>query len=316
MPATSAPTPTRFRASIAYLLEDRALSAVIVPELGGKIVRLVDRATGRDWLWENPALPHGSKGPASDEAADAYVVGHDTGGFDECFPAIAPGAWAGTRIPDHGVLWSRPWEAAIDGPALRLEVDAAPFPVRFSRTAMLRDGALRLDYALENLADTVFPFIWSAHPLLGTGPGMKVELPVGHPCSVYGESDLEAGLSVAWPNVGGRDLSLVAFEARWHAKIVARAPSDGRVAVADPASGRRLVFSFDPAEVPHLGLWLNHQSWAGLPGAPPYANLAIEPAIGMGDDLTAAIAAREAGQLPALGRHTWHLTLHFEDLDR
>ena len=48
---------------------------VIAPALGGKIISM--RLGGREWLWNDPRVPHRVGGDP------------DSGGLDECFPTAA-----------------------------------------------------------------------------------------------------------------------------------------------------------------------------------------------------------------------------------
>ena len=52
----------------------------VLPECGGKIRSLVDRRTGREWMWRNPNLPQ-----RLPEYAQNFERELDTGGWDELF---------------------------------------------------------------------------------------------------------------------------------------------------------------------------------------------------------------------------------------
>ena len=63
---------------------------------------------GREWLWRNDKLPYRTPLDGASYGATA-----DTGGYDECFPTIAPchlppdvPVYGGLALPDHGELWS------------------------------------------------------------------------------------------------------------------------------------------------------------------------------------------------------------------
>jgi hypothetical protein len=93
-------------------------------------------------------------------------------------------------------------------------------------------------------------------------------------------------------------------------KLFGKSPVQGFVAVQDPAKRSELRMQFDPNEITHVGLWLNFGGWSGVPGAPPYYNLALEPCIGAQDDLAIAHNNfRETGTLPPGGRKSWQLDL-------
>ena len=293
-------------------LRDDGLEVVLLPDHGGKILSLVDRRTGRDWLWRNPYLPLKPPVPGA-----SYVLQHDTGGFDECFPAVSEGAypiapWQDQRIPDHGELWSVPWSADVSEAGITMVAETERFPVRFERKASLRDGTLRLEYRASNPTDHDFPFIWSAHPLLALEEGMCLELPEGQSLSVYG-SDLlgDRHTPVTWPFASGMDLSRIT-RAGYSAKLAGPAPARGWVGLTH--EDRMLRMAYDPGEVPDLGLWLNMGGWTPLPGKEAYFNLGLEPCIGWGDDLAYAIANGQShGCVKAHGERRWWLELRVED---
>ena len=56
---------------------------VIVPALGGKIAQL--ELGGRQWPWASDVMPYA----VPDENAP-YAESGDTGGYDDCFPTVAP----------------------------------------------------------------------------------------------------------------------------------------------------------------------------------------------------------------------------------
>ena len=52
-------------------------------------------------------------------------------------------------------------------------------------------------------------------------------------------------------------------------------------------NGASLGLSWNPSEIPYLGLWVNNGGWSGC-GSEPYFNLGIEPATLPIDNLTNA----------------------------
>lgn len=297
-------------------LSNDHLELEILPSLGGKLASLIDRRTGRDWLWHNPYLR-----PSLPRYGSSYVMTADSGGFDECFPAVAEGPyptepWRGVAIPDHGELWGLPWEVEATEPALRLAVDGVRFPYRFERRMQLDPAAasVTLAYEVTNRAPFPFPFVWSAHPLLAIRPGMQLLIPEDLPLRVFGSSSGtlgELGTPLWWPALGPHDLTrLPGAEAGFAVKLFGPAPTRGWVGLHDPETATTLRFDFDPHEVPHLGLWLNMGGWCPLEGREPYYNLGLEPCIGAGDDLELAVRHfRAHGVVPARGAVRWHLRL-------
>lgn len=297
-------------------IANQHLRIEVIPGAGGKIASLYDAAQEREWLWSNPRLPIR---PPSYGAS--YVRAHDSGGFDECFPAVAEGPyphdpWQGVPIPDHGELWGLAWDYERHENRLDMGVDGVRFPYRFERSLELADDApeLRLSYRVTNRSPFPMPFIWSSHPLLAIRPGMRLLLPEGSPLRVYGGSDPEfgeRGASLAWPWLAGRDLGrLPGPEAGYSVKLFGRAPERGWVGLHDPETATTLRMEYDPKDVPEIGLWLNMGGWTPFEGEAPYYNLGLEPCIGAGDDLELAVHEFDSfGTLPARGELRWSLTL-------
>ncbi len=100
---------TTWHGIAALVLENETFRTVVVPTMGAKIVSLLDKRTGVEWLagpGDRPFRP-ASYGATFDQ--------QDMSGWDEMFPTItacpypAPGAHTGVSLPDHGEVWAVPW---------------------------------------------------------------------------------------------------------------------------------------------------------------------------------------------------------------
>lgn len=305
----------------AHTMSNGRVRLTIVPELGGKITSIFHLASGREWLWRNPHLPQ--KSVVYDAS---YVTEFDTGGLDECFPAVSGGPypgepWAGTQIPDHGELWCQPWdivrsEHTAERLSLSLTCYGARFPYRFMRTlSMTADSpTITLDYEVENLSNFDFPFIWSSHPLLAIEEGMRITLPPAVD-TVHRDASAGGQAALAWPaiNQDGHESLAIVPASDFGEAIKLYTPllhgdEPVETAVIAPDGHHRLAFRFRPNEVTHIGLWLNYGGWSGS-GSTPYFNLGLEPCIGNRDDLGGAVAAGDAAVLPAKQTRRWSLQL-------
>lgn len=301
-----------------------ALGLTLIPALGGKVSSLRDLRSGREWLWRHPRLPYRQVAHGS-----SYVETADTGGWDECFPTVAPCAypsepWAGAQLQDHGELWSQAAEFEIVEPAVgscpgdcRLPTadqpagdayqpsDAATLALRtrwrgyalpysFERMLTLAAGSatVRADYRVTNTTDAALQFIWCAHPLLAIEPGMRLLLPPEARFNHWASlpADLLAQRrGIAFPPALPYDLS----------------------ALPEPSAGIALKLWSDP--LPPGAGWAAMRAgngelrmrWdvAALPqvacwmnlgawavdGGAPYYNLGLEPCIGAQDSLEQAV---------------------------
>jgi hypothetical protein len=298
------------------------VEVAILPEVGGKMISL-RAASGREWLWQTRRRPY--RRPEYGGAFEAY----DISGFDECFPGIGEGPyplapWQGVTVPDHGEVWTLPWETALEGNTLTLAVQGVRFPYRLEKRVTLeeRDGevVVRLDYRLENLSSFPLRYLWSAHPLLAASPGMQVLLPDDVRVRVdwsKGGRLGELGATHAWPRARTADgaeivLDVLPVERAGTADklYTDRLPADrpsGWCALYDPEASEHVALRFDPARVPYIGVWLNMGGWP-LSGEPCF-NVALEPCTGFPDRLDLAVQRDEAATLERKATEEWWLCL-------
>ncbi len=294
------------------------IELALMPELGGKISSLRDGRSGREWLWRHPRMaykrvPHGG----------SYLSEADTGGWDECFPSVAPCAypstpWAGAAIQDHGELWSQlaalEIEEGADRVILRTRWQGVALPYTFERAVTLapHSARVRFEYSATNTAEAPMPFIWSAHPLLAIEPGMQLLVPpaarfnrwAAHPVDLIGEdSDLRFPLTAR-----GIDLATLPDVSTGIAlKLWSDPLPEGEGWATLRAHDGELRMRWDIAQLPQVGFWMNLGAWAGDGGA-PYFNLGLEPCIGAQDSLAEAVTQRNLfATLPPRGSRAWWL---------
>ncbi len=279
-------------------LRSGSTKVVIVPALGGKITSI--EIAGREWLWRAPVSP--PRAPNSDAAYGATGNG---GGFDECFPTIAPctlpsdaAGLGGLTLPDHGELWSRPASFTLDtrddGTYATTEWLGERMPYRFTRTIVARNDSVEMHYRVANEGAQRLPFIWCAHPLFPLTKQTRLEIPDGTRVRVWSQRDIalgSPGTELRWPRavVGGKfvDLSRPYAVARSYACKLFLEPSMGHAAIEE--DGARLEVSFDTTRVPFLGVWIDKGAWSLIRRGRAVRVLGLEPGIGAPDSLSEAI---------------------------
>ncbi|AMX02901.1 aldose epimerase family protein [Microbulbifer thermotolerans] len=336
-PDTATITPCHIRGLSAYKMQNRSLSLIVVPQLGGKIVSLcsgVEKQT--EWLWHNGRISY-------KEAAiqHSYTEQHDTGGIDECFPSVDActlpshaGPLAGLHLPDHGELYGRPWrETSVgvdsNGAAfITLKQSCSTLPCEFQRTLKLSpaQSTVSLEYQLNNPGDLPFPFSWCLHPALQLRPGMRLILPKHHRlhCSfATPNAPVTTDEVVTWPKTANAyDLSLIPdpeAEKPFAAKLLSATDlsdcgNGGALMMAglhNPYTNEQLLFELPITQIPHIALWLNYRSWAG-DGGRPHFNLVLEPAIGNADSLKTLIERGTAPTVPPQSSRSWSFQIHIK----
>ncbi|HEX2325408.1 MAG TPA: hypothetical protein VHQ00_08405 [Chloroflexota bacterium] len=299
----------------ALALEGEAVRLVLLPGVGAKIVSCLDRRTGHEYVWRNPAgriVP-----PEYGGAFERY----DISGWDECFPGIGrcpyPEApWQGVEVPDHGEVWTLPWHAEGQGEGLRLWTHGVRFPYTFEKRITPTATGFATHYRVRNRAPFPFRCGWSTHPLFAATPQTRVLVPEGVRVRVEVSFSGRLGPLLsehAWPRAVDRsglevDLSLMGPAGQGEADKLYTTPLPaGWAALHDGASDQWLAFTFDPSDVPLVGFWGNRGGW---PPERPCFNLALEPCAGCPDRLDIAVPRGEFRTVPPEGELAWRLDVH------
>ncbi len=310
----------------AIRLQNEQTRISIVPEAGGKIAELIDRRSGRNWLWQNPHLPIRRPVYGSDFGREL-----DSGGWDEilfstkpCEVGLPDGAQR--QIPDHGDLVGQVWKVEESGTlpsghaVCRLTAIGRAFDFRWSRVAILdaQRALLTLEYSLENTGDARWPWAWCAHPLLAVERGMRIELPAGQKFRVAESMRLNLSPSDSefdWPRLPLRSGNAIDLSAgfdsesdRFAAKVFVRSASPGRVGLSSADGTERLQFRYDERQIPWVGLWINNRAWSGC-GSPAHFNLGLEPSTTPCESLAETIAAGWTQHLEPGKIRSWSLSI-------
>jgi hypothetical protein len=288
-------------------LRNQWLAAEFLPEIGGKMISLKRNESGHEFLLQPPSgksYRRSRWGTPFEES--------DTSGFDECVPTVSacryPHApFAGQPLPDHGELWSAEWEHELDGHALLLKAKGLRLPYEFSKRIALQNSDLTLRYEFNNRGEFPLKYLWSSHPLLAAEAGAQVILPPSV-SDVYLHSSRhnrlgKTGSRISWP---GNGIGKVEGPHLGSAdKLFATGLKDGCCAFYKPQADESITFRFDPALVPHVGIWMSQGGWPE-PG-PGHFTVALEPCNGYPDSLEEAVARGACATLAGGATHTWDL---------
>lgn len=260
----------------------------MVPALGGRIISLRSRRTGREWCWHQPRPDW----LWANQTGDNFGLSPQAG-VDECVPSVAGCTWRGRTVPDHGEVWAEAW--TLDEAELAAHRLSATVPLRFSPFVFRRNirvdatGCFIFDYVLTSRSPESEEFMWCLHPLLTLVAGDRLELP-----AEVTELRLNGGL-------GDRPIS---FGDTWSypepfpgirldrletpgmpqgcVKGFAGPLRTGQAAIGNEATGDRLELVWDVRTTPYLGLWLNR-------GHAGFHHVAIEPTNAAPDSLREAV---------------------------
>lgn len=287
--------------SLPVTVENEALRAEIYPQFGGKVLSLIDKADDFELLFDYP-----SEFPTTCQYDRPYSNGY-CAGWDECFPAVAPGIYPshpykGVPIPDHGELWSLPGSVVPSKDGVTTEWNGLRFGYRFTRRIVLQGSTLRAEYSLRNGAPFDFHFVWSMHALSSLHVPVQFQMPAGGYRLSHDEEKRRIDAPFDWPvTAAGHDLSspvLLPPKRGW--KIFSNEPIAAPVVVQYPSRGRKLTVEFASEDGlrAYWGLWVN----SGFGG---YRHFAVEPITGRYDELDRSVQDGSAGNVPPSGKVSW-----------
>ena len=197
----------------AIKLDTDFFSLVVVPELGGKITSLVNKTTGREFL-SRTNIPYRSR-----TYGDRFE-NYERDGADECFPTVEACPypvfpWEGALVPDHGEVWTLPWQYEVKQERLQMWVRSVRLPyvfkrdIRFETLARGKKPYIRFSYTVENESPFDMPFVYAFHPLFKAETRARILMPSGTDVVSYLSTEDRLGPPMTrhdWPKV--TDLTL------------------------------------------------------------------------------------------------------------
>lgn len=240
------------------LLENEVVRTLVAPGIGGRVVSLVHRPSGREFLWRNPKLELERCAPGSEYDSSFY------GGMDELLPCDIPETICGIECPDHGELWTLPLEHEITGDRLLLAGRLPRFGLTYERTVRLEANRLVSDYSIGNPTEEERVFLWKLHGALAVQPGDRVVCPAATARVADPEWSRRGSTEpFAWPVVEGLDLSVIPQADGTTDFLYLSDLSEGRIAL-HATDGARIECEFDLALLPCAWYFGSH---GGLDGA-------------------------------------------------
>ena len=245
-----------------HTLANEAVSISLAPELGGRVVSLRDRTSGREWLdgW-SPATKRRIWHPT-----DPTDFNTSPGaGIDECLPTVLPCRIKRKSLPDHGDLWNQAVEldsTLAQAGTFLSQWTVNSLPLAFERRISLKHRKVLFEYRIENLAETATPFLWAWHPLFSMKRGDQIRFARSeNTCLSPGGEE-----RIPWPaNLPGHDLSRALFPAGATpaAKVFLGPLSKGRAEIK-ALNGARLSLAWPSELFPYAGIWITRGFWKGL----------------------------------------------------
>ena len=290
---------TQFKDVHAVAVETEKVTALYLPELGGKLASLVDKRTGRQYLEQNTGEKYQKLAYAGD-----YVAA-ECAAFDDMFPTIDAFRcnqfpWQGVEMPDHGEVCGLPWTYEIGENELHMYTYGVRFPYRFEKWVGEDNGNIAMRYKATNLSPFDFDFVYAAHCMVAGEEGAVVTTPFdnGAQCTYIFDNKLDHpyGKKCAWE---GLTLPAKGDDHAYKYFFDDPAPEGWCKVEYRDGSFIKMVFSAD--KLPWLGLWINTGDFKNM------YNIAIECSSGTHDRPDVARMHGKYSVLPAKGTYEWKL---------
>jgi len=273
-------------------IENDALRVEILPAYGARVTSLVDKASGRDWIFGG--------GQSANTGEDAVYSRDEAVGWDECFPTVGAFEAQGTpwkrRLRDHGDLWGRPWRIDDVTPTCLSTTYVDPM-FEFTRVLSVEANTLAADYRVVNKTREALPYLWALHGLLVVNPADRIVMRDAQSVTAtyltLGGKRYPTPHEFGWPgpdavfplNLGEVQPASVNMAG----KLLAHGIASRSVALGH--DGEWLTISWD-APIDDLGLWFAYGAW---PEPGELHHIALEPQSAKADHVGQAV---ERGAAP------------------
>jgi len=232
--AVTGPTPRTYR---AVYLQNAYVQLVVVPELGGRILRWTDRTTGRQLLYANPVVK-----PTRWGYRGWWLA---TGGIEWAFPE-----------EEHGLNEYRPWQYELLWNGVRVwdTEDRSGMTIEVTIRLGGVHSYFTLSPRISNPTEEAQSYQFWANAMLtlsdynSPSPDLTFVLP-DDAVTVHstGDGSLPGpGGQMTWPMHAGRDFSRYS-EWRQYLGLFADPARAGFVGAYDPTSDQGMVRVFPPA---------------------------------------------------------------------
>ena len=241
--------------STKMLLENDSLKVEIVPGIGGRIVSLLHKPSGHEFLWRNKTLPLRRVSPGTAYDPEFY------GGIDEQIPCDVPEIINGISYPDHGELWTQCLHAEMIHSTLVLSGRLPLLNFQYERWMELDPEmpGMRVRYRITNCGNEDREFLWKLHVALTAEHGDSITCPAATAQPLDLEwSHCTTNESFAWPNYGDMDMSKV-IEADGTAELLSLTGlSNGVIGLQSMKSDLELNIYFDKTVFPCCWLFASY----------------------------------------------------------
>jgi hypothetical protein len=236
-------------------LESPHLQVDVAPGIGGRVISLIDKRTGHEFLWRNQALRLELKPGGTEYDPNFY------GGIDELLPNDLAEQVDGVDCPDHGELWTTALDSKVAGDRLILFGRLAKFGLDYEREMKLRADSPWLDfkYRITNTTSQSRHFLWKLHAALAVQAGDVIDCPARQAKIVDPAwSRFKTTAPFQWPNLEGRAASLIPAKDGTMDFFYLFDLARGEMFWRRPSAGLKCGYQFDTKVFPYAWLFASY----------------------------------------------------------
>ena len=278
----------RYDGMSTLVLENDLVRAVVVPELGARILSLIYKPSETNFAWHSPDAPL--------EKPKAEL--ENVSGFFDCVPTTDPCTFKGRNLPLGGEVSSVPWrilktERTSKAALIRAEAKCSiyPFVIRKEISLTKNKPVLSLKYELRNTSNETLEYHYSSHNTLQVSPFHRLVLPseVSKVKLGYEGQFGKMGEEIPWPEAPDRkgeriDVSKIRDPCeKTMENLYTDRLKEKWCALVNESRKEAIGFRFEGDALPYILLCTNNSGWRG------YYFAAIEPVTGRPDNLDVAV---------------------------
>lgn len=226
------------------VLENEFLRIIVLPQLGGRIWRVIHKPTGNDLFYHNPVVKPTAWGPT-------YMQGWlALGGLEWNLPVVEHGYDWGTEWPAQALQKKDQASIVLSTPA-----DGRVLSAQITVTLAAGEAAFRVEPSISNVSTRPVSFAYWQNAALAPGranqPSAATHIVVpGSSVTVHSTADdaLPApGQPLSWPVAGTQDLSRLGSWDKYLGFFERPAAHGPFVGIYDPLQDAGAVRVFPPA---------------------------------------------------------------------
>lgn len=284
----------------AIIMESQSIRLKILPDLGFKMASIVSLHKDKEFLFQPTRKKYDI--PKYGDSFENY----DTSGLDEMMPTVdkciyPAGGFKGEILPDHGDVWTLPWDVNIKDNSIIGKVKLKSLPLEFTKTLSFRDeNTIRMDYRVKNLSHKEVYYLWALHGLNKFDDHTEFIFPqgLGPPINVYDDEDLREMDIKYLKNYRDKEAYKFYFEGDLE---------KGQVGLDYTKDRVQYLIKYQTKINPYLGVWITKGGFKGE------YNCALEPSNGFYDSVSLAYENQKLPLVQGQEEHKWTVFIEIKE---